>query len=69
MSALSDTLRKVCPAIFMAGFKDKSIKKRTQRELNKCAFFTGHSYFLMLSIVVGIDRIMMPWCRERSSLS
>ena len=34
MSALFLYFKENIPAILMAGFKDKSIKKRTQRELN-----------------------------------
>ena len=38
MRALFLYFIKLCPAIFMAGFKVKSIKKRTTRELIECAF-------------------------------
>ena len=38
MSALFLYFTKACPAISMAGIKDKSIKKRTHRELNKVRF-------------------------------
>ena len=34
MSVFFNTLGKVYPAIFMAGIKEKSIKKHTRRELN-----------------------------------
>ena len=41
MSAFFYTLMKVYLAIYMARTEEQSIKKRTQRELNKCAFFIG----------------------------
>ena len=51
----------------MAGFKDKSIKKRTQREPNECAFFTGREGFFLDRVDMILKDTWYGKCLERNA--
>ena len=58
----------------MAGFKDKSIKKRTRRELNKCAFFIlpvdgyacRYSFIMVIIISSLLQYFFSAWSMSRA---